>query len=361
METDEGNRSDAPAPTPAGAKPTRRFIGNGALKIPGGAGLSAAPARAEASRAIRALPFDPLLVLIISIWALNISFLKIALVDFPPVAFNFVRLVVAAVVLVGALLATEKNVRIARKDLPKILALAFTGYALSQTLVILGIRLTSATNVAVLTGTSPIIISLLSSFFKHDRISRLGWLGVALGFSGVYIVISGQSGGFHLSGQTLKGDLLVFLAIALWAHFSVSARPLVKTYSPLKFSAVTISLGLIFSLPYVIPSLRTLPAAGVSARSWLIAVFAGIVPMALGLIIWFNSVKRVGNSQTAVYSNIQPVLAVVFAHLLLGDAVGGGLAAGAALVVIGIILTRRGREAILPTPSPSSSPLKGEG
>ena len=65
--------------------------------------------------------------------------------------------------------------------------------------------------------------------------------------------------------------------------------------------------------------------------------------MALGLIIWFNSVKRVGNSQTAVYSNLQPVLAIIFAHAILGDAVGGGLAAGAAMVILGIFLTRKGR------------------
>jgi drug/metabolite transporter (DMT)-like permease len=316
-------------------------------KSPGGLGPAGRPVAPAA-------PIDPLLVLIVSIWAFNISLVKIALVDFPPVAFNLLRLAIAAAILVGVLLATEKNIRIARKDLPKILLLSFSGYAVSQTLIILGIRLTSATNVAVLTGISPILISLLSSFFKHERISRLGWLGVALGFTGAYIVISNRSGGFRFSEQTFRGDLLVFLAIALWAHFSVSARPLVKIYSPLKFSAVTISLGILFSLPYSLPSLRAVPAAGISARSWLIAVFAGVVPMALGLIIWFNSVKRVGNSQTAVYSNLQPILAIVFAHLLLGDSVGGGLAAGAALVVLGIFLTRRGRTA-LPEPARASA------
>ncbi|OGD20660.1 MAG: hypothetical protein A2W03_02750, partial [Candidatus Aminicenantes bacterium RBG_16_63_16] len=241
---------------------------------------------------------------------------------------------------------TEKNVRIARKDLGRILLLSFTGYAISQTLVIMGINLTSATNVAIISGTSPIVISLLSSFFKHDRISPLGWVGVALGFLGVYIVISGRSGGFHFSAQTLKGDLLVFLAICLWAHYSVSARPLVKVYSPLKFSAVTISLGTLFAIPFSFSSLKAIPSAAISARAWGLVVFAGIIPLAAGLIILFNSVRRVGNSQTAVYFNLQPVLAMGFAHLLLHDSLSGGLAAGAALVLVGIYLTRRGRRAL---------------
>lgn len=294
----------------------------------------------------RALPFDPLLVLIVAVWALNLSLVKIALTDFPPVAFNIIRLAIASVILLAVLYLTEKSVRIARKDLGRILLLSFSGYAVSQTLIIMGINLTSATNVAIITGTSPILISLLSSFFKHDRISPLGWVGVALGFLGVYIVISGRSGGFHFSAQTIKGDILVFLAICFWAHFSVSARPLVKIYSPLKFSALTISLGTLFAIPFSLSSLRAIPSAAISARAWGLVVFAGVIPLAAGLIIWFNSVKRVGNSQTAVYSNLQPVLAMGFAHLLLKDSLSGGLAAGAALVLVGIYLTRRGRRAL---------------
>lgn len=295
------------------------------------------------SQAVRALPFDPLLVLIVSVWALNISFIKIALTEFPAGAFNFLRLAIASLILLAALYLTEKNFRFARKDVPKILLLSFSGYALGQALVISGIHLTSATNTAVISGASPILISLLSSFFKHDRISPLGWFGVGLGFLGVIVVISGRDGGFRFSVQTLQGDLLVFLAICFWAHFSVSARPLVKVYSPLKFSAVTISLGTLFSFPLAFSSLKALPSAAISARSWGFLAFAGVVSLAAGLIVWFNSVRRVGNTQTAVYSNLQPVLAVIFAHALLKDTISSGLAVGAALVFAGIYLTRRGR------------------
>jgi len=315
--------------------------------------LEAQPQTSPAApRAETGAPFNTLLVLMISVWALNLSLIKVALTDFPPVAFNFVRLAIASVVLLAALRRTERSLRIARRDWGRIALLAFTGYAISQTVVIIGIQQTSATNAAVISGTSPIVISLLSSFFKHDRISPVGWLGVALGFLGVYIVISGRAGGFHFSSGTVKGDALIFLAICLWAHFSVSARPFVKVYSPLKFSAVTIGLGTLFSLPFALSSLMEIPSAGISARSWGIVIFAGVVPLALGLIIWFNSVSRVGNSQTAVYSNIQPVLAIVFAHLLLNDTLSSGLLAGAAFVLAGIYLARRGRRP-LPEPAPA--------
>jgi hypothetical protein len=42
---------------------------------------------------------------------------------------------------------------------------------------------------------------------------------------------------------------------------------------------------------------------GISFKIWFYLIFFGAMALAVGLIIWFFSVKRVGNSQTAVYGN----------------------------------------------------------
>jgi len=92
-----------------------------------------------------------------------------------------------------------------------------------------------------------------------------------------------------------------------------------------------------------VPQLRRLPFAAVSAQAWLCLLFSGLVALSLALVLWFFSVRRVGNSQTAVYSNLQPVLAVVFAWLLLGETATSSLLLGAAVIFIGIFFTRKGR------------------
>ena len=287
---------------------------------------------------------DLLMVLVVTIWAVNLSLVKIALAEIPPLPYNGMRLLLASAALLAWLLASEKNLKLRRRDLPKILLLSFTGYALYQYLFISGIHLTTASNTAVIFGSTPIMISLLSSFFKHERITPLGWLGIALGFAGIYLVVSGRAGGFALSGRTWKGDLILFAAVFLWAHYSVSARPLLKVYSPLKFTAVTMGLGSLMFFPFSVPQLRRLPFAAVSAQAWLCLLFSGLVALSLALVLWFFSVRRVGNSQTAVYSNLQPVLAVVFAWLLLGEKATSSLLLGAAVIFIGIVFTRRGRD-----------------
>jgi drug/metabolite transporter (DMT)-like permease len=173
---------------------------------------------------------DLLMLLVVAIWGLNLSLVKIALSEIPPLPYNGIRLLLAAAVLFAWLLLSEKNLRLRRQDMPKIILLSFSGYTLYQYLFITGINLTTASNTAVIFGSTPIMISLLSSFFKHEKIKALGWLGIALGFAGIYLVISGRAGGFSLSQHTWKGDLLLFAAVFFWAHYSVSARPLLKDH-----------------------------------------------------------------------------------------------------------------------------------
>jgi drug/metabolite transporter (DMT)-like permease len=288
---------------------------------------------------------DLLMFLVVTIWGVNLSLVKIALGEIPPLPYNGIRLLLAAAVLVAWQLRSERNLRLRGQDLAKIILLSFSGYTLYQYLFITGINMTTASNTAVIFGSAPIMISLLSSFFKHEKILPLGWLGIGLGFAGIYLVISGRSGGFSLSRQTWKGDLLLFAAVFLWAHYSVSARPLLKIYSPLKFTAVTMGLGSLMFFPFSIGPLQKLPYAAISLKAWLCLIFSGVVALSLALVLWFFSVRNVGNSQTAVYSNLQPVLAVVFAYLLLAETVSSSLLLGAMVVFTGIYFTRRGRTA----------------
>jgi len=294
---------------------------------------------------------DFLMLFVVTIWGLNLSLVKIALSEIPPLAYNGIRLLLAAAVLLVWLLKKEKNLRLRRQDLPRIILLSFSAYALYQYLFITGIHLTTASNTAVIFGSTPIMISLLSSFFKHERIGPLGWLGIVLGFAGIYLVISGRAGGFSLSRLTWKGDLLLFAAVFLWAHYSVSARPFLKIYSPLKFTALTMGMGALMFFPASIPQLLKLPYASISLKAWLCLLYSGVIALSLTLVLWFFSVRQVGNSQTAVYSNLQPILAILFAYFLLGERATPLLLLGAAIVFIGIYFTRRGRETVPGTPS----------
>ena len=283
------------------------------------------------------------MLLVVLIWGLNYSLVKFSLKEIPPLPFNGLRLPLAALILVIWLLVVEGNLKVKKEHLLKIILLSIVGYTIYQYAFIYGIDYTTASNTALIFASTPILITLLSAFFKHEKIKAVGWIGIILGFVGVYLIISGKSGAFKLSSQTLKGDLFTLLAVFLWALFSVSAAPLLKVYSPLKFTTLTTAIGTLLFFPFTIHGLKTLDFPGISFRAWFCLIFSGVMALAVGLIIWFFSVQRVGNSQTAVYSNLSPVFAVISAWLILSEALHPTLIIGAVIILTGIFFTRLGR------------------
>ncbi len=286
---------------------------------------------------------DLLMLTIILIWGLNLSVIKISLREIPPLPFNGIRLLLSSFLLLVSLLISEKSLKINKEDSPKILFLSIIGHTIYQLLFIKGINYTTASNTSIILGTSPIVISIFSSYFKHEKIKPLGWLGIFLGFIGLYIVIRGK-GDPHLSSRTLKGDILLAIAVILWAYYSVSSKPLLKKYSPLKFTSITMSVGSILFFPFSFKEIENLKFSSISLPTWLWLIYSGAFALSFSLVIWFVSVKKVGNSQTAIYSNLQPVFAVVFAHFILSEKVTSNITAGAIIIFIGIYLARIGKE-----------------
>jgi len=66
------------------------------------------------------------------------------------------------------------------------------------------------------------------------------------------------------------------------------------------------------------------------------------VGFVLGYLIWYNSVKKVGNAKTAIYSNLTPVFTALFAALILGESFRPRQLFGAAVILTGVYLTRSG-------------------
>ncbi|MGE5341193.1 MAG: DMT family transporter [Candidatus Omnitrophota bacterium] len=287
---------------------------------------------------------DWLMLWVIQLWALNLSIVKLALKEIPSIPFNGIRLLCGSAFLVLWLFKTERNFRIKKEHGFKIILLSFSGYTLYQYFFIKGISFTTVSNTAVIFGISPIMISLFSMFFKQEKIKPIAWVGIVLAFTGVYLTISNKSGGFHLNPATLKGDLLIFLAVLLWAQYSVFARPLLKCYSPLKFTTLTMTLGSLLFVPFSFNEVAQLHFSTISVRTWLYMGYSGILGLGVGLILWFYSVKQVGNSQTAIYSNIQPLFSIFYAWVILSESIPPSLLLGAVIILLGVICTHLGRE-----------------
>jgi drug/metabolite transporter (DMT)-like permease len=285
---------------------------------------------------------DLFMLLLTLIWAINFSFVKIALLEFSPLAFNGLRMAFASLILVLVLFFTKEGLGVAKKDIGKLVVLGIIGNTVYQLLFIHGINLTTASNTSIIMAMTPASVALLSSLFKHEKIHWVAWFGIALSFVGFYLVIAKQPGSFVFSWENLKGDIMIFGGNFVWAVYTVFSKPILGRISPLKWSSLTLAVGTVFYLPFCFPAFARQDLGQISFKAWSMLVFSGIFALAIGYVVWYASVKRIGNSKTVIYGSIIPIFTVVFAAILIGEKIGLWQAFGTIIILVGVYLTRSG-------------------
>ncbi len=284
--------------------------------------------------------FDLLLFLMVAIWGANFSLVKVALREFPELVFNALRLLIASSLFLGAIWWQQRTTprpALSRAEWIRIVVLGLIGHLIYQFLFLGGLKRTSVANGSLIMGTTPVIVALLSAWTGHERISLQRWLGAAISFLGLYIVVGAQAG---LGNPT--GDLLVLASTACWATYSVASVPLLKRHSPVVVTGYTMTVGATAYTLAAVPALRSMAWGQVSALGWGLMLASAVFALGLAYLIWYSSVQRVGSTRTAAWSNVTPVMAMSIAALWLGEGLALRQLAGAGVIFAGLVMTRRG-------------------
>jgi drug/metabolite transporter (DMT)-like permease len=288
------------------------------------------------------------MLLTISIWGINFTAVKIALASFAPLAFNAVRFTLATsvtmLVLAWQARATHDNslLRVPSRDIGRIVLLGLAGHSIYQVLFANGLARTTPANASLLMATSPIWVAVLGYLLRIERINRLMFAGIILSFAGIALLVS-SGGKVGLGGSTLLGDAMLLGCAILWAVYTTASKPLLGRYSPLKLTAWSMVAGTIPLVFAGIPDLLRQDWSAVPPIAWAALFYSAVFSVTVGYVIWYASVQRVGNARTAIFSNLTPIVAILFAWLTLGDALAPLQLLGAIIVLTGLVITRRGR------------------
>ncbi len=281
---------------------------------------------------------DAAMLAMVVVWGVNFPIVKIALRELSPMVFNALRFS-GAIALLWAVGARGGNPPVPRAAWPGIIALGLLGNAVYQISFIHGLARTTADNTSLIFIMVPLFVAGLSVALRIDQVSPRTWVGIVLGFVGLFLLVSNPTGR-HLSQATLAGDGLILLSVLCWAAYTVFSRPFLRIMSPLQFTTLTMTAGTPVLILASLPDLVRQPWGAVSWASWAAVVFNTLFPLSLGYIIWYASVQAVGGPRTAVYNNLVPMVTVVASWVLLGETLGLLQAAGAAIVLAGVSLAR---------------------
>jgi drug/metabolite transporter (DMT)-like permease len=283
---------------------------------------------------------DALLVATAVIWGFNVVLVKISLAELSPLPFNSLRFLLAAGLSWLLLRVAEPGSRVKREDIPVLIGLGLLGHSLYQILFISGINLSTAGNTSLLLATSPIWVAVLSSLFGLERLQSKAWGGILLSFSGICLVTVGGGKDIGFGSGSSLGDLLILAGTLVFAIYTVRSKQLLTRYSPLQFSTYTMIPGALALLVVSTPALLHQDFGGVSLAAWGGLLYSGIFAIVIAYYVWNNGVQKLGAARTAIYNNLSPVVAMVAGVMILQEQVSLPQLAGAALIVVGLYLTR---------------------
>lgn len=273
------------------------------------------------------------------IWGSNFIVLKIAFLEIAPMAFMALRFVVGSVLILIVLAAREHSLALRREDYIKVALVGLVGTSLYQPLFVTGVALTTVSNSSLILASSPAFIALINRVLGREKLDRRGWLGIVLAFLGIVLIVE-SGGGVEFGSATLLGDLVILAGTLCWSIYSVMSAPLMKVYSPLKVTALALSIGTVPLLMIGAPALLSQDWARVGVNGWAGVAFSSTLAIVLAYTIWNIGIQRIGGARTAIYNNITPVVASLVAALLLNEAITPLKIVGAIVIFFGLYFAR---------------------
>lgn len=222
--------------------------------------------------------------------------------------------------------------------------LGLIGYYLSSYLDFLGLRFISAALERLILFLYPTMVLLLSALLLGKPFPRRALLPLLLSYAGIVLAVAFDLKQATLGDKVVLGSLLVFgSAISYSLYLMWSAEAIQRLGAALVSAWATCAACLAALVQFLL--LRPL-----SALSQPFAVHGWAIAMALlstVLPIWLiaQAMRRIGAGPSAMIGTIGPVLTIFFSWLVLGEQLGYQQALGGLLVIVGVWLVARMKQA----------------
>ena len=272
-------------------------------------------------------------------WGINFPFAKYTLNFMDPIVFSATRYVAASVLLFALLWVRKASIAISLREAGMLVVIGLLSVTLFQGGWAYGLNLTSASKASVLITTSPIFGALISACMGN-RPGMKDWFGILLAFLGVVFVINNSLTEITIGMGSITGDLLIIGAAFMWAAYTFVSGPLVAKRGPILVTAWGTLFGSIVLTLAGIPSLALQDWGSLPALGWLAWVSTAVLGAALAFVWYCAGIARIGVTKGMVYSFFIPVIAILSSVILLNEVITFVQIIGAAIVLLGVKLTR---------------------
>lgn len=284
-----------------------------------------------------------LFLVLAAIWGSAFMAIKAGLAYFPPVLFAAVRYDVAGVLMLAYAAWAADDPR------PRTLG-QWTLVAVGATLLIAGyhaLLFLGESDPAVTSAAAAVIVSLspvLTTGFARvllpdERLTAVGVVGLSFGLLGVVVLAQPDPDAVLTGGVVAK--LLVFGAATSFALGSVLTRWIDATLPIETMEAWSMLGGALLMHAISVALGESVGDVTVAAEGLLALAYLALVASALGFLIYFDLLERLGAVEINLVSYVAPVFAALAGWVFLREDLSVATVGGFALIFVGFLLVKR--------------------
>jgi drug/metabolite transporter (DMT)-like permease len=276
-----------------------------------------------------------MLILLSIFWGGSFFFTEIALRDFQPFTVVFLRVTLAALILIGVVYISGQRMPASLRTWGAFVVMGALNNAIPFSLIVWGQTRIDSGVASILNATTPIFTVILAHMFTSDeRLTLRNFFGVLVGFLGVYIMIKPElKDGFSWRGL---GQVAVIGAAVSYGFAGIFGKRLKKT------SPVVNSAGML-----ICSSLMMLPLALIIDSPWSLspsleavaAVFGiALISTVLAYLLYFRILAAAGATNVLLVTFLIPISALLLGVGVLGEVIKALEYIGMACIFLGLIV-----------------------
>ena len=272
-------------------------------------------------------------------WAIEPIFAKLAYANSDFIQTSGIRaMVVAVTALLYVLLTNKGNLKVTKRQLPKLVYIGIAGTVFADLLYFFALTKIPVINAVLIGHMQPIFIILIGFFIlKEDKLTKFDYIGILIMIVAGVLVTTKTVGNFSDMKFGTFGDIYVLLATVAWSTTAIVMRKYLRGLNAgvVTFYRYTIASAIFIAYLFLTSSL---------VLANIYQVLVGLV-VGVGTILYYEGLKRIKAAQVSALELSTPFFAVVFAFLILKELVTVMQISGIVLLVVGVFLLSRKEEA----------------
>jgi drug/metabolite transporter (DMT)-like permease len=276
------------------------------------------------------------------VWGASFIATKIGVRQVSPLTVMWLRFGIGVGALAVAVAARREFALPGRRDLLYFVGLGALGITLHQWLQATGLVTAQASTTSWIITATPLTMALVGRAVLGERLHLRQAVGIVLGTVGVLLVVS--RGDWHALTRGAFGsigDALVGVSTLTWALFSVYSRRGLRQHRSAPMMLYVMGSGwLLGTIPW---ALRGGPAelGRLTPDAWMGILFLGLFCSGFAYILWYDALRALPAANVGALLYIEPLVTMVVAAVVLGEAVTVGSIAGGAVILAGVRIATR--------------------